>query len=215
MDKEKTTSSGTSSQCICKDAVQANFESKHHLSEMWLFHPHKLFPSVCVCISVCSFDPRAFRWAQTMRLAVEEINQNADLLPNYTLGYTIFDSCAYPLTGQRAALAVLLGLSEEDSPMCNSTSPLLAVIGESGSALSIVVSRILLPFRIPMVMMTLFFISQKTSLAPYNHLNILYWLFSLLKISYFSSCACLSDRRKYPNFFRVLPNDDYQVRVLH
>ncbi|AWO98883.1 putative extracellular calcium-sensing receptor-like isoform 2 [Scophthalmus maximus] len=129
------------------------------------------------------FDPRAFRWAQTMRLAVEEINQSPELLPNYTLGYKIFDSCAYPLTGQRAALAVLNGLSEDDSPICSGASPLLAVIGESGSAQSIVVSRILQPFGIPM-------------------------------ISYFSSCACLSDRRKYPTFFRVIPNDDYQVKAI-
>ncbi|XP_032365721.1 extracellular calcium-sensing receptor [Etheostoma spectabile] len=129
------------------------------------------------------FDPRAFRWAQTMRLAVEEINQSAELLPNHTLGYKIFDSCAYPLTGQRAAVAVLNGLSEDDSPVCSGASPLLAVIGESGSAQSIVVSRILQQFRIPM-------------------------------ISYFSSCACLTDRRQYPTFFRVIPNDDYQVKAI-
>ncbi|XP_054452168.1 extracellular calcium-sensing receptor-like [Anoplopoma fimbria] len=129
------------------------------------------------------FDPRAFRWVQTMRLAVEEINQSADLLPNYTLGYKIFDSCAYPLTGQRAAVAVLNGVSEDDFPMCQGASPLLAVIGESGSAQSIVVSRILQPFRIPM-------------------------------ISYFSSCACFTDRIQYPTFFRVIPNDDYQVKAI-
>uniref|UniRef100_A0A672GFZ9 Olfactory receptor C family, v3 n=1 Tax=Salarias fasciatus TaxID=181472 RepID=A0A672GFZ9_SALFA len=129
------------------------------------------------------FDPRAFRWAQTMRLAVEEINQSPELLPNHTLGYKIFDSCAYPLTGQRAALAVLNGISEEDSPTCDGASPLLAVVGESGSAQSIVVSRILRPFRIPM-------------------------------ISYFSSCACFTDRRKFPTFFRVIPNDDYQVKAI-
>nr|XP_033953738.1 extracellular calcium-sensing receptor-like [Pseudochaenichthys georgianus] len=128
------------------------------------------------------FDPRAFRWAQTMRLAVEEINQSA-LLPNYTLGYNIFDSCAYPLTGQRAAMAVLNGQSEDDSPTCSGASSLLAVIGESGSAQSIVVSRILQPFRIPM-------------------------------ISYFSSCACFTDRKNYPTFFRVIPNDDYQVKAI-
>lgn len=108
-----------------------------------------------LCLFACSFDPRAFRWAQTMRLAVKEINHSTDLLPNYTLGYTIFDSCAYPLTGQRAALAVLNGPNGNNSPVCNITSPLIAVIGESGSAQSIVVSRILQPFRIPMVMMTL------------------------------------------------------------
>lgn len=101
------------------------------------------------------FDPQAFSWAQTMRLAVEEINQDEELLPNHTLGYKIFDSCAYPLTGQRAAMAVLNGLSEEDSSMCSVASPMLALIGESGSAQSIVVSRILQPFRIPMVTVAL------------------------------------------------------------
>ncbi|CDQ95501.1 unnamed protein product, partial [Oncorhynchus mykiss] len=34
------------------------------------------------------------------------------------------------------------------------------------------------------------------------------------QISYFSSCACLGDRRKYPTFFRVIPNDDYQVKAM-
>lgn len=104
----------------------------------------------------CSFDPRAFRWAQTMRLAVEEINLSAELLPNHTLGYTIFDSCGYPLTGQRAALALLNGLHQADTSLCRGSSSLLAVIGESGSALSIVLSRILQLFKIPMVKATIF-----------------------------------------------------------
>lgn len=100
----------------------------------------------------CSFDPRVFRWAQTMKLAVEEINQSTELLPNYILGYKIFDSCSYPLTGQRAALSLLNGLKSDSSSMCSGTSPLLAVVGESSSALSIILSRILQPFKIPMVM---------------------------------------------------------------
>lgn len=92
-----------------------------------------------------------------MKLAVEEINNSSELLPNHTLGYKIFDSCAYPLTGQRAALAVMNGPTEADSPMCSSASPMLAIIGESGSAQSIVVSRILQPFRIPMVSFFFFY----------------------------------------------------------
>ncbi|KAG7507762.1 extracellular calcium-sensing receptor-like [Solea senegalensis] len=127
-------------------------------------------------------DPKAFRWAQTMRLAVEEINQNPVLLQNHTLGYKIFDSCGYPLTGQRAVLSMLNGVSEENSSMCTNASSLLAVIGASGSSQSIVVSKILQTFRIPM-------------------------------ISYASTCACLSDRQKYPTFFRVIPSDDYQVKA--
>ena len=131
-----------------------------------------------LCLLTCSFDPRAFRWAQTMRLAVEEINHNEELLPNYTLGYKIFDSCAYPLTGQRAALAMLNGLSEDDSPMCSGASPLLAVIGESGSALSIVLSRILQPFRIPLVIMNcLFCYPQKSS--PIIRFFIIFFFFHL------------------------------------
>nr|XP_043888341.1 extracellular calcium-sensing receptor-like [Solea senegalensis] len=129
------------------------------------------------------FNPRVFRLAQTMRLAVEEINQNPVLLPNHTLGYRIFDSCAHPLTGNRAVLSMLNGVSEGNSSMCTNASSILAVIGASGSAQSIVVSRILQTFRIPM-------------------------------ISYASSCACLSDREKYPTFFRVIPSDDYQVKAI-
>ena len=109
-----------------------------------------LYVCVCVHMHVSRFDPRAFRWAQTLRLAVEQINQNQEFLPNHTLGYKIFDSCAYPLTGQRAALAVLNGPSQAQPSTCSGAS-LLAVVGESGSAQSIVVSGILEPFRIPMV----------------------------------------------------------------
>ncbi|KAG7520154.1 extracellular calcium-sensing receptor-like [Solea senegalensis] len=118
-----------------------------------------------------------------MRLAVEEINQNPVLLQNRTLGYKIFDSCGYPLTGQRAVLSMLNGVSEENSSMCTNCSSLLAMIGAAGSSQSIVVSRILQTFRIPM-------------------------------ISYASSCACLSDRQKYPTFFRVVPSDDYQMKAI-
>ncbi|XP_061072462.1 extracellular calcium-sensing receptor-like [Conger conger] len=129
------------------------------------------------------FDPRSFRWTQTMRLAVEEINQSQRLLPNYTLGYKMYDSCATPITAQQAALAVLNGGGEAQSQVCSGAFPLLAVVGESGSAQSIVVSRTLQPFRIPM-------------------------------ISYFSTCSCLSKRKEFPTFFRVVPNDNYQVKAI-
>ncbi|XP_059362235.1 extracellular calcium-sensing receptor-like [Carassius carassius] len=127
------------------------------------------------------FDPRAFRWALSMKLAVEEINNRKDLLSNYTLSYRIFDSCSTPVTAQKAILAVLNGGDVVQSSMCSGS--LLGLIGESGSSQSIVLSRTVQPFQIPM-------------------------------ISYFSTCSCLSNRKQFPTFFRVVPNDDYQVKAI-
>uniref|UniRef100_A0A8C4TGT9 G-protein coupled receptors family 3 profile domain-containing protein n=1 Tax=Erpetoichthys calabaricus TaxID=27687 RepID=A0A8C4TGT9_ERPCA len=98
-----------------------------------------------------SFDPRSFRWAQTMRFAIKEINENPHLLPNITLGYKIYDSCATHVAALRATLTLLNGPENVQSEFCLGSSPVKAIIGDSGSSQSIVVSRTLQPFKVPMI----------------------------------------------------------------
>ncbi|XP_007910483.2 extracellular calcium-sensing receptor-like [Callorhinchus milii] len=144
-----------------------------------LAYQHKLTVPTCQ-----SFDFRGFRWAQTMIFAIEEINKDLSLLPNITLGYKIYDSCATHVQALRSTLTILSGPEViESDEKCPKDVSMPAIIGDSGSSQSLVVARTIGPFRIPMV-------------------------------SYFSTCSCLSNRREFPTFFRTIPNDDYQVKAI-
>ncbi|MGH0143046.1 UNVERIFIED_CONTAM: hypothetical protein FKN15_077590 [Acipenser sinensis] len=126
----------------------------------------------------------AFRWVQTMIFAIEEINNSTELLPNVTLGYTIFDTCATYLNALGAAMALVTGDEEAVSnSMCGEAPQVPVIIGDAISTASIIIARTLGVFRIPMV-------------------------------SYFASCACLSNRKEFPSFFRTVPSDNFQARAM-
>nr|XP_057935705.1 extracellular calcium-sensing receptor-like [Doryrhamphus excisus] len=133
-------------------------------------------------VKCAGFDLRVFRWTQVLAFAIEEINKDPTLLPNISLGYRIFNSCASPTNTLRAALT-LAGGEEETDPGTSCFPAISALIAESGSSQSLAVAGTLGPFRVPIV-------------------------------SYFSTCACLSDRSKYPTFFRTIPSDYFQAKAL-
>nr|XP_014346601.1 PREDICTED: vomeronasal type-2 receptor 26-like [Latimeria chalumnae] len=131
---------------------------------------------------------RRYRWVQAMIFAIEEINQNQNLLPNITLGYGIYDSCFLPSLGLQGSISLITG-EEEPVPnyRCSSNAPLAAIIGDSTSGTSIVMTRLLGLYKYP-------------------------------QISYYAAAEILSDRYQFPSFFRTIPDGKYQslsiVRVL-
>ncbi|MBN3308585.1 CASR protein, partial [Amia calva] len=127
---------------------------------------------------------RGYRWVQAMIFAVEEINNNTELLPNITLGYAITDTCLTQLSTLGAAMALVTGERDTVSGLgCGQAPEVPIIIGDASSSGSMVVARTLGVFSIPMV-------------------------------SYFASCACLSDKEKFPAFFRTVPSDYFQARAM-
>ncbi|XP_072895170.1 extracellular calcium-sensing receptor-like [Hemitrygon akajei] len=119
-----------------------------------------------------------------MIFAIEEINQNENLLPGITLGYQIHDDCASSTIASKAALDLINGKEELiEYPECTGSSNVAAIVGCGPSTNSIVTARAIGSFGIPLV-------------------------------SYYSTCSCLSDKKEYPTFFRTIPSDQYQSKLL-
>nr|XP_055030582.1 extracellular calcium-sensing receptor-like [Misgurnus anguillicaudatus] len=130
------------------------------------------------------FDMATFQQAQTMAFALDEINKNPRLLPNITLGYYIYDNCVKLGVAFRAATALISGTQESFSNL-NCTGP-PPVIGIVGDP------------------------GSTHSIAISSVLG----LFRVPMVSYFATCSCLSNRKKYPSFFRTIPSDAFQVQAM-
>uniref|UniRef100_A0A7N8Y6D2 Extracellular calcium-sensing receptor-like n=1 Tax=Mastacembelus armatus TaxID=205130 RepID=A0A7N8Y6D2_9TELE len=146
------------------------------LGGLFEVHYTSLFPE---------FDPPGFRHAMTMAFAVDEINRNSNMLPNVTLGYSLYDNCATLVIGFSAALSMATGREEHFllQENCSGTPPVVGIVGDSFSTFSIATSDVIGLFKLPIV-------------------------------SYFATCSCLSDRQRFPSFFRTIPSDAFQVRAM-
>ncbi|KAJ3590127.1 hypothetical protein NHX12_008081 [Muraenolepis orangiensis] len=136
--------------------------------------------------------------AYAMEFAVEEINRNPLILPSVKLNYRILDSCAR----QPWVLQGAFSLVGSDSQSCNSTAnlpPQSPLFGQSsdmrgGPSVPVIIGGA----------------SSTTAIILSRTLASL----SVPVISYLASCPCLSDRHKFPNFFRTIPSDVYQAKTM-
>uniref|UniRef100_A0A9J8B1Z7 G-protein coupled receptors family 3 profile domain-containing protein n=1 Tax=Cyprinus carpio carpio TaxID=630221 RepID=A0A9J8B1Z7_CYPCA len=92
-----------------------------------------------------------FRMAQTMIFAIEEINRSQRLLPNVSVGYRIYDTCGSRLSSMSATMALMNGPEFTAGDRCNGQSPIHAIIGETESSATVILSRTTGPFKIPVV----------------------------------------------------------------
>uniref|UniRef100_A0A6J0UGH9 Extracellular calcium-sensing receptor n=1 Tax=Pogona vitticeps TaxID=103695 RepID=A0A6J0UGH9_9SAUR len=132
---------------------------------------------------------RGFRWLQAMIFAIEEINNSPTLLPNITLGYSIFDTCNTVSKALEATLSFVAqnkidSLNLDEFCNCSDHIPsTIAVVGATGSGISTAVANLLGLFYIP-------------------------------QVSYASSSRLLSNRNEYKSFLRTIPNDEHQATAM-
>uniref|UniRef100_A0A3P8RPR3 G-protein coupled receptors family 3 profile domain-containing protein n=1 Tax=Amphiprion percula TaxID=161767 RepID=A0A3P8RPR3_AMPPE len=133
-----------------------------------------------------SLNFRDFQFAQSMLFAIEEINNSTDLLPGVSLGYKIYDTCGSIARSVRVALALTNGNEIVSAP---SEEPCTK------------------PAQVQAIM-------GETSSSPTTAIATVIGPFHIPMISHFATCACLSDKSKYPSFLRTIPSDYYQSRAL-
>ncbi|XP_050991072.1 extracellular calcium-sensing receptor [Labeo rohita] len=102
-------------------------------------------------LSCSSVNLRDFRMAQIMIFAIEEINRSEQLLPNVSIGYKIYDSCGSRLSSMSASMALMNGQEFAAGDRCNGQSPIHAIIGETESSATVILSRTTGPFKIPVI----------------------------------------------------------------
>ncbi|XP_056622668.1 extracellular calcium-sensing receptor-like [Triplophysa dalaica] len=119
-----------------------------HSKETFSLYEFTQKPQLLSCSSVNIQD---LRLAQIMTFAIEEINRNETLLPNVSIGYRIYDTCASRLSSMSATMAVMNGQEFAEVDRCNGKTPIHAIIGESESSATVILSRTTGPFKIPVI----------------------------------------------------------------
>ncbi|XP_040195108.1 vomeronasal type-2 receptor 26-like [Rana temporaria] len=109
--------------------------------------------------------------------AIDNINQDPDILPNITLGFHLYDSWLEPKKGVQSVLQILSGPNGTvPNYSCKGQGKLAGVIGDQYSSTTIPIAEIL-------------------------------GLYRYTQVSYGATDYSLSDRLLYPHVFRTVQND--------
>ncbi|KAM9733380.1 LOW QUALITY PROTEIN: extracellular calcium-sensing receptor-like [Menidia menidia] len=132
-----------------------------------------------------SMDTRELRFSRAMIFAIEEINNSTQLLPGIRLGYQIHDSCASVPVAVQVAFQLSNGLEPAFQP------------GESCSRSGMVMGVV-----------------AESGSTPSISISRILGSFDIPLVSHFATCACLSDKKQHPTFFRTVPSDQFQAVAL-
>nr|XP_046245289.1 extracellular calcium-sensing receptor-like [Scatophagus argus] len=132
-----------------------------------------------------SIDSRELRFSRAMIFAIEEINNSSELLPGIKLGYQIHDSCTSVSVAVQLAFQLLNGID----PVFNMSDS----CSQSGMVMAIV--------------------GESGSTRSISMSRVI-GAFDIPQVSYFATCACLSDKQQFPTFFRTIPSDQFQADAL-
>ncbi|XP_061469629.1 vomeronasal type-2 receptor 26-like [Rhineura floridana] len=133
-------------------------------------------PSACVDVTIIT----EYWPILSFLFAIQEINQNPRLLPNITLGYSIYENF-FDARVTYNALLHLLSTGEGNVPNynCGRWNNLLAILEGADSQNSIQISSLLGIYKIP-------------------------------QVSYAFVSPVLSDKTQFPFFYRTVPNEEFQ-----
>ncbi|XP_037533490.1 extracellular calcium-sensing receptor-like [Nematolebias whitei] len=124
-------------------------------------------------------------FSRTMIFALEEINNSTELLPGIKLGYHIYDSCA----SVPVAVHVAFQLSNGHDPLFYKDDN----CSQSGVVTAVV---------------------GESGSTPSISISRIIGSFLIPQVSHSASCACLSDKKQFPTFFRTIPSDQFQADAL-
>ncbi|CAJ0940526.1 unnamed protein product, partial [Ranitomeya imitator] len=152
--------------------------------------------------TVCTkFSLESYQQLQSVIFAIEEINNNHELLPNLTLGFQAYDSCIAVQNSLAGMSQMITGQSKAiPNYRCLADIPLSSVIAHSSSTHSVLMAHILGILRYPQAAGS---VHTGTSL--------------LVKTGCLLEIAKLPDEMKQTAFFdikKTVPSDVFQSKAL-